>query len=101
MNALKHGFFSRARIREYQRVRNVLRLAALNIERVRLFIRARDARARIKYKFPPCAPAPRTRIRNLGVSSFCNGGLGLETKMIAARVRNTGFPSPLWERDTA
>ena len=64
MNALKHGLFSEARLREYRRVRNVLRLAARNIQLLRLHIRLRDARPRIKYKFPPricfwalkCAP---------------------------------------------
>ena len=53
MNALKHGRRSQAKIREYQRIRYVLRLAAQNIERLRLHIRLRDARLRIKYKFPP------------------------------------------------
>jgi len=53
MNALKHGYRSQARIRELRRVRYVLRLAARNIEMVRLHIRMRDARPRIKYKFPP------------------------------------------------
>jgi hypothetical protein len=59
MNALKHGHRSQATIREYQRIRYVLRLAARNIERLRLFIRLRDARPRIKYKFAPI----RERIR--------------------------------------
>jgi hypothetical protein len=52
MNALKHGCRSQAKIREFQRIRHVLRLVAQNIERVRLFIRLRDARPRIKYKVP-------------------------------------------------
>lgn len=60
MNALKHGGRSQAKIREYQRIRYVLRLAAQNIERVRLFIRLRDARPRIKYKFAPIAVPRRT-----------------------------------------
>jgi hypothetical protein len=58
MNALKHGSRSQAKIREYQRIRYVLRLAAQNIERVRLLIRLRDARLRIKYKFVPSARGP-------------------------------------------
>jgi hypothetical protein len=53
MNALKHGYRSQARIRELRRVRYILRLAARNIEMVRLHIRMRDARPQIKYKFPP------------------------------------------------
>jgi len=53
MDALKHGVFSQARLREYRRVRNVLRLAARNIALLRLHIQLRDARPRIKYKFPP------------------------------------------------
>jgi hypothetical protein len=51
-NALKHGYRSQARIRQLQRVRYVLRLAARNIEMLRLHIRIRDTRPRIKYKFP-------------------------------------------------
>ena len=50
MNALKHGFRSQAKIREYQRIRYVLRLAAQNIALLRLHIRARDAGLRIRYK---------------------------------------------------
>jgi hypothetical protein len=76
-NALKHGGRSQAKIREYQRIRYFLRLAAQNIAQVRLLIRLRDARPRIKYKFPPPA---------------------------SARRMNTAFPSPLvplWERETA
>lgn len=65
MNALKHGYRSQAEIREYQRIRYVLRLAARNVEQVRLLIRLRNARLprrscyaakagpRIKYKFLP------------------------------------------------
>ena len=52
-NAVKHGFRSQPRIRQLQRVRHALRLAARNIELLRLLIRIRDSRARIKYKFPP------------------------------------------------
>lgn len=74
MNAFKHGHRSQVKIREYQRIRYVLRLAAQNIARVRLLIRLRDARPRIKYKFPPPASTRRT---------------------------NTAFPLPLWERETA
>ncbi len=52
MNALKHGHRSQATIREFQRIRYALRLAAKNIEAVKLFIRLREAsaRPRIKYK---------------------------------------------------
>jgi hypothetical protein len=53
MNALKHGSRSQAKIREYQRIRYVLRLAAQNIALLRLHIRLRDTRLRIKYKFLP------------------------------------------------
>jgi len=64
-NAVKHGFRSQPRIRQLQRVRHALRLAARNIELLRLLIRIRDSRLprrscyaakagpRIKYKFPP------------------------------------------------
>jgi len=50
-NALKHGFRSRATIREYQRIRHVLRLAARNIAILRAHIRARDQAARPQIKF--------------------------------------------------
>ena len=50
-NALKHGHRSRATIREYQRIRYVLRLAARNIAMLRVHIRARDQAARPKIKF--------------------------------------------------
>ena len=52
MNALKHGKRSLATIREFQRIRRVLRLAAQNIAALRHFVRLRDAssRPRIKYK---------------------------------------------------
>ena len=53
MNALKHGYRSQARIREKRLVLHILRLADRNIKRLRLHIRMRDARLRIKYKFPP------------------------------------------------
>jgi hypothetical protein len=49
-NALKHGRRSLATIREFQRIRRVLRMAEQNIRMVRTFIRLRDARPRIKYK---------------------------------------------------
>ena len=78
MNALKHGSRSQAKIREYQRIRYVLRLAAWNIERLRLFIRLRDARPRIKYKFAPIGG-----VRTRWSANVC----GTET--------NTTFSSPL------
>jgi hypothetical protein len=52
-NALKHGFRSRATIREYQKIRYVLRLAARNIAMLRLHIRARQQAARPQIKFKP------------------------------------------------
>jgi len=55
MNALKHGSRSQAKIREYQRIRYVLRLAAQNIALLWLHIRLHDARPRIKFKYPPSA----------------------------------------------
>ena len=48
MNALKHGFRSQATIQEYRRVRYALRLAARNIEILRLYIRTRDAHPDLK-----------------------------------------------------
>ena len=78
MNALRHGFRSQATIREYQRIRYVLRLAAQNIALLRLHIRLRDARLRIKYKFPPIGERAKAPSRH------------------AWEVRaNTSFPSPL------
>ena len=71
-NALRHGGRSRAHIRELQRIRYVLRLAAENIKKVRLLIRLRDARPRIKYKphyahlsgqFPWREPGTRAMLR--------------------------------------
>ncbi len=53
MNALKHGFRSRATIREYQKIRYVLRFAARNIAILRAHIRARDQAARPQIKFKP------------------------------------------------
>ena len=53
MNALKHGFRSRATIGEYRRIRHVLRLAARNIAILRAHIRARDQAARPQIKFKP------------------------------------------------
>jgi hypothetical protein len=50
MNALKYGYRMRARIEELRKVRYILRLAAQNIELVRLYIRRRDARPRIRMK---------------------------------------------------
>jgi hypothetical protein len=58
MNALKHGGRSQAKIREFQRIRYVLRLAARNIQLLRLHIQLRDARPWIKYKFHPTGLAP-------------------------------------------
>ena len=65
MNALKHGFRSQATIREFQRVRYAIRLAAWNNERLRLYIRLRDGRPRIKYKPLPSEPnlAHKSQIR--------------------------------------
>jgi hypothetical protein len=52
-NALKHGKRSLATIREFQRIRRVLRLVDQNIAAVRLFIRQRDASARPRIKYKP------------------------------------------------
>jgi hypothetical protein len=51
-NALRHGSRSGSRIRELQRIRYVLRLAADNVRQMRLLIRLHQntARTRIKYK---------------------------------------------------
>ena len=79
MNALKHGFRSRASIREFQRIRYAIRLAASNNERLRVFIRNRNARPRIRIKpayvklwlarrsgvLPLVTPEPDGRRRNL------------------------------------
>ena len=57
-NALRHGFRSRARTNELQRIRYALRLAAENIKALRLLIQLRRnaARPRLKYK-PQCLGA--------------------------------------------
>jgi hypothetical protein len=68
MNALKHGGRSQAKIREFQRIRYVLRLAAQNVALLRAHIRLRDARSRIKYKFPPPTPLIRSRTPRLAWS---------------------------------
>jgi hypothetical protein len=52
-NALKQGKRSLATIREFQRIRRVLRLVDQNIAAVRLFIRQRDAAARPRIKYKP------------------------------------------------
>ena len=52
-NARKHGKRSLATIREFQRIRRVLRLVDQNIAAVRLFIRQRDASARPRIKYKP------------------------------------------------
>jgi hypothetical protein len=53
MNALRHGYRSRAKIREYQKIRYVLRLAARNIAMLRAHIQARKEAARPQLKFKP------------------------------------------------
>jgi len=58
MNALKHGQRSQATIREFQRIRYALRLAAKNIEAVKLFIRLREASARPRIKYKAGATRP-------------------------------------------
>jgi hypothetical protein len=70
MNALKHGYRSRATIGEYRRIRRLLRLVARNIAILRAHIRARDQAARPQIKFkswyvrrlasaqPACPPKP-------------------------------------------
>ena len=55
MNGLTHGGRSRAHIQEMRRVRCAIRLAAYNVERLRAFIRLRDARPHIRIK-PLAAP---------------------------------------------
>jgi hypothetical protein len=52
-NALRHGGRSQARIRELQRVRYVLRLAADNVRNVNLLIRLHQAAARPQIKYKP------------------------------------------------
>jgi hypothetical protein len=88
MNALKHGGRSQAKIREYQRIRYVLRLAAQNIERVRLLIRLRDARPRIKYKFLPSGAANTRKILNSHLP-LAKGRWGA-----AAPIRKPRAPTP-------
>ena len=81
MNALKHGARSQAKIREYQRIRYVLRLAAWNVEQVLLLIRAHKAGLRIKYKVSPRQPH----------DGQCSPRCG----------RTPRSPLPLWEKETA
>jgi len=83
MNALKHGSRSQAKIREYQRIRYVLRLAAQNIALLWLHIRLHDARPRIKFKFPPSALPfrsatlkPTSPLRGGQTAGAQRGGLG-------------------------
>ena len=60
MNALKHGFRSRATIQEFQRVRYAIRLAARNNEILRLFIRMRDGHPDLKPSTRTCCRRRRT-----------------------------------------
>lgn len=53
MNALRHGHRSRAKIREYRKIRYVLRLAAGNVAMLRAHIQARKQAARPQIKFKP------------------------------------------------
>lgn len=53
MNALKHGYRSRATIAEYRRIRRVLRQVDRNIAILRAYIRARDQAARPPIKLKP------------------------------------------------
>jgi hypothetical protein len=53
MNALEHGYRSRATIGEYRRIRRILRQVARNIAILRAHIRARDQAARPQIKFKP------------------------------------------------
>lgn len=69
MNALKHGFRSRASIREYRRIRYAIRLAAFNNERLRAFIRKRDTRPRIRIKPYYAKRLLATLLRNEGGAS--------------------------------
>jgi len=60
MNALEHGFRSRATIQEFQRVRYAIRLAARNNEILRLFIRMRDGHPDLKPSTRTCCRRRRT-----------------------------------------
>jgi antitoxin CptB len=66
-NALKHGHRSRATVRDYQRIRRVLRLVARNIAILRAYIRARDQAARPHIKFKRWYT--RAGLREAGLSS--------------------------------
>jgi hypothetical protein len=83
MNALKHGKRSLATIREFQRIRRVLRLAAQNVAALRLFIRLREAssRPRIKYK-----PWYETQLRQ-ALSADLNSAPGVVRERRADRGR--------------
>ena len=64
MNALKHGFRSRATIEEFRRVRYAIRLAARNNEIMRLFIRVRDARPDLKPAYARLLLAATARLKH-------------------------------------
>jgi hypothetical protein len=54
-NPIRHGFYSAARVRELQRVRYALRLAAANLKVLRLLIQLKKSAARL------IAPSPGLR----------------------------------------
>jgi len=98
-NALRHGGRSRAHIHEFQRIRRVLRLAAENIRKLRLFIRLREnaARPAIKYKRAhigsqavPCPPKPKGRRR----SPWRESG---SRAILAAKVKSGGETCVFWQ----
>ena len=97
MNALKHGFRSQAKIREYQRIRYVLRLAAQNIALLRLHIRARDAGLRIKIQIPAVGAATFRSSNTQTSTSPLRGGRNRRS----ATARRFGWGDSGTNQDTA
>ena len=55
-NPIRHGFYSAARVRELQRVRYALRLAAANLKVLRLLVQLKKSAARLSRRAPDCDP---------------------------------------------
>ena len=101
MNALKHGFRSRATIEEFRRVRYAIRLAARNNEIMRLFIRVRDARPDLKPAYARLLLAATTSLkqfretaphRKIAKSNEQTNGSGNRPMRPIAYERATGRP---------
>jgi hypothetical protein len=86
-NALRHGGRSRAHIRELQRIRYVLRLAAENIRKVSFLIQMRQAAAcpRLKYKPQYAHVSGRLPWREPG------------TRAMLRKIRSGGETCVLWQ----